>query len=172
MQNILLVDDNKSDVILAKIEIERMGFSLNNLDVAESLKAARTFLSVKEYQVIFLDYKLSDGDGTELLNDIDREKTTVVMLSGVLDVDAIKRHCNGDIQGVKIVPKPLRERDLDGFIDEMRIEKKVQKRVRARCIAFWSVASATVGVIGGFFAENSTAAKAAFKTFMDVWLAK
>jgi len=64
------------------------------------------------------------------------------------------------------------KKELDLLYEELRIEKKVHKQVKARCIAFWSVVSAVFGIIGGFIAENSTAAKAALKTFIDVWIQK
>lgn len=172
MQNILLVEDNKADVILSKLTIERWGFPLDRLDVAESLEQARTLMSVKDYGAVFIDYKLPDGNGIDLVKDIDLEKTTVTILSGHPDFERIRQDHEGDLSDVKFIEKPLRQEALEAFVDEVRIEKKVQKKVRARCIAFWSVASTSAALIGGFFVENSMAAKAAFKAFIEVWLAK
>lgn len=172
MQNILLVEDNKADALLAKIEIERMGFSLERLDIAANLAQARTLISAKDYSAVFLDYVLTDGNGTELLTEIDQKKTTVIMLSGQIDIDSIKKQYGGDVSGVKFTQKPLREKDLEDTVNRLKMENEYRKMMRARCVAFWSVVSVVAGAIGSFVAENSEAAKAAFKTFMDIWLHK
>lgn len=170
--SILLVEENRADIILAKLEIQRMGFNLLSLDVAESIEDAKTLLSVKQYRVVFANYRLADGFSTELIKLVDRSKTNIIMLSGYVDIEEIKARCGDDAEHIKFTPKPLKEENLEAFADEILIEKKVQRRVRAKCIAFWSICSTIAAMVGGFIAENSEAAKAGFRAFLDVWLAQ
>lgn len=56
--------------------------------------------------------------------------------------------------------------------DEEIIELEVMKRVRARCIAFWSGVLTIMAFIGNWISNNILPVKAAAKAFWDAWGSK
>lgn len=151
--NILLVEDSDGDALLARIEIEKMGYDLNLVDHAKSLRHARTFMSVKNYGVIFLDYNLPDGAGTELLDEIDKNRTNVILLSGTPNIDEIKERFADKIQTAS--EKPLRQEKIEAQIEEWKIEKRVEKEKGKMCRAFWGLATAFFSLILGLLTHFS-----------------
>ena len=57
-------------------------------------------------------------------------------------------------------------------LEELQIDKRVEKRVRYHCVAFWSGMMMVFGAIGSFLSANNVAFKEAMKAFLNVWLSK
>ena len=77
MTNILVIEDSKSINNIIKTELSNIGF---NVSQAFTLKDAKEFLSQKKYQLIVLDLHLPDGEGSELIANIQSLTTTKVVV--------------------------------------------------------------------------------------------
>lgn len=64
----------------------------------------------------------------------------------------------------------MKKDELEAYVREAEIERRVEKRVRYHCVAFWSGMMGMFGLLGSWVSANSTAFKAAIKTFFDVWI--
>ncbi|MDQ7056026.1 MAG: sigma-54 dependent transcriptional regulator [Persephonella sp.] len=78
---ILVVDDEKNITDLLKDILEDEGFSV---ETASDIKEAKEKLREKDYEVIFLDVWLPDGEGTDLIPFIKESSqiTKIIMISG------------------------------------------------------------------------------------------
>jgi F0F1-type ATP synthase membrane subunit c/vacuolar-type H+-ATPase subunit K len=63
----------------------------------------------------------------------------------------------------------MRKDEMEAAITEFRIEKEVTKRVRARCIAFWSGMMMGAGMVGSWLSNNIQPVKAAGRAFWEAW---
>lgn len=146
-QDVLLVEDNRGDAILAKLEMQKMGYDVSNVDHALDLDQAKTFLSLKTYDVVFLDYMLGADLGTDLIPFVDTSKTNIVILSGFSDLEDIRAQFSDSV--LATTQKPLRQEKLEAWAMELEIEREVKKKVKKVCVATWSmVCTATVAVFG------------------------
>lgn len=85
MQNILVIEDSKIINMVIKKELSKLNF---NVSQAYTLATAREFLQSKEYTLIILDMHLPDGEGSELIANIQSlTKTKVVVLTSSQDED-------------------------------------------------------------------------------------
>jgi hypothetical protein len=66
----------------------------------------------------------------------------------------------------------MRKEEVETALRELEIEKRVEKRVRYHCVAFWSGMMMVFGSIGSFLSANNVAFKEAMKAFLNVWLSK
>lgn len=64
------------------------------------------------------------------------------------------------------------KKELEKMVTELEIEKRVEKRVRYHCVAFWSVAVSIIATMGSFASDNSVAFNAAIREFIRVWMSK
>jgi DNA-binding response OmpR family regulator len=72
MMRVLIVEDNERLASLIAALVTENGHAA---DVAEGVEAARTALSLIDYDVVLLDLALPDGDGRDVLNAI-RQRTS------------------------------------------------------------------------------------------------
>jgi len=85
MQNILVIEDSKIINNIVAKELRRFHFSV---DQAHTLQDARKFLQNDNYQLIVLDLHLPDGEGSELIANIQSlTKTKVVVLTSSQNED-------------------------------------------------------------------------------------
>jgi len=85
MKNILVIEDSKIINNIVAKELRRFKFEV---DQAHTLQAAREFLADDKYQLIVLDLHLPDGEGSELIANIQSlTKTKVVVLTSSQDED-------------------------------------------------------------------------------------
>ena len=79
--SILVVDDEENITSLLKDILEDEGF---NVDVAYSLHSAKEKLRERDYDIVFLDVWLPDGEGTDLIHFIKEINpiTKIIMISG------------------------------------------------------------------------------------------
>jgi len=85
MKNILIIEDSKTINNIIKNELKKLGLSVSQ---AFTLKEAKKFLEKKKYSLIILDLHLPDGEGSELIANIQSlTKTKVVVLTSLQDDD-------------------------------------------------------------------------------------
>ncbi|MEM7642063.1 MAG: response regulator transcription factor [Pseudomonadota bacterium] len=79
---LLMVEDEKSIVDLAKSALKHGGYEVDSVDCLEEASSA---LAIYPYDMILLDRNLPDGDGLSFLKTIrrDRNETPVIMVSAV-----------------------------------------------------------------------------------------
>lgn len=75
--NVLIVDDNRKDRILLINKLSEIGDYEFNFTQAPTIKAANEHLSGNDYNLVFLDFLLDDGDGFSLLGDLSNKKKRV-----------------------------------------------------------------------------------------------
>jgi len=73
MFRILHVDDNRADLELVKINIQRLGEDLE-IDWVESAQEALEALEANEYNCVLSDYQMPGMDGLELLRALRRRQ--------------------------------------------------------------------------------------------------
>ncbi len=86
MPYILIIDDDQTYGEMLGLKIRRMGYEVKNADsLAEGLKAARQ----ADYDVIFLDVLLPDGNGLEALTDFQSMPSIpeIIIITGLGDAD-------------------------------------------------------------------------------------
>ena len=85
MKNILVIEDSKVINAILKKELEKLNFTVSQ---AFCLGDARKFISETKYDLIILDLHLPDGEGSELIADIQSLcETKVVVLTSTQDED-------------------------------------------------------------------------------------
>jgi DNA-binding NtrC family response regulator len=85
MPHALVVDDDSNFLLPLAELVEREGFSTS---VASSLKDARALIRSKLPDLVLIDLFLPDGQGIELLEDLDADSATeVVLVTGHASVD-------------------------------------------------------------------------------------
>ena len=85
MKNILIIEDSKTINNILKKELTLLGF---NITQAFTLKEAKEALSKIKFQLIILDLHLPDGEGSELIANIQSlTKTKVVVLTSSQDAE-------------------------------------------------------------------------------------
>ena len=138
--NILLVDDDKSILASMTTILESEGYSV---EIAESGKEAIEKSAGKIYDIIVLDIKLPDIDGTELLQKIGETvpRTIKIMLTGfpVLE-NAVKSLNRGaDVYLMKpispqkilrVIDQKLREHKKDEEMDEEKVKMWIKHRAQ------------------------------------------
>ena len=83
MKNILVIEDSKTMNNIITKELSSLGFEISQ---AFTLKDAQNFLSNNKYSLIILDLHLPDGEGSELIANIQcLTKTKVVVLTSTQD---------------------------------------------------------------------------------------
>lgn len=126
----LIVEDNLTDQMLLKRLLSRVYPELT-IKTAATLKECRKLLKLQDFSLVFLDYKLPDGSGADLLRSVqqitkdccliavtgdDREQTVEELLSlgasdtlykGELDLHSLKK----SIQAARLRKSFSKERD-------------------------------------------------------------
>src|SRR5438477_3933711 len=86
MPHVLLVDDDPETLEWLTEFVKGEGFTVSK---ASSLRAARIQLTQRSPDVLFTDLHLPDGNGIDLVDDLEsREATEVVMITGNASVDS------------------------------------------------------------------------------------
>jgi signal transduction histidine kinase len=90
--DVLIVDDDPDHVFLARTAFERDPRWA--VDTAPTVAAARERLAARTYDVVVADYRLPDGDGLELIGDLQPRGLVIVMTAQGNErvaVDALQR---------------------------------------------------------------------------------
>jgi DNA-binding response OmpR family regulator len=107
-QKILLVDDDENILFLFGLALEEHGYTVHT-----AVTGAEALVLVKaiEFDVILLDYKLTDIDGLVVAEEIQkiREKAEIIMVTGTQDLQL--PHALVKIVS-KVILKPVSEEEL------------------------------------------------------------
>jgi signal transduction histidine kinase len=81
--NILIVDDDEVDRMIVRRALKNAGI-LAKIHEVETGESALNALQMQPFDCVFLDYRLPDGDGLELVKSIRKEKITypLIVLTG------------------------------------------------------------------------------------------
>ncbi|WP_457641476.1 sigma-54-dependent transcriptional regulator [Persephonella sp.] len=125
--SILVVDDEKNITDLLKDILEDEGFYV---ETAQSIKEAREQLKEKDFEIIFLDVWLPDGEGTDLLPFIKENNpiSKTVMISGHANIPiAVKALKEGAFD---FLEKPISTESILAVIE--KASKEIKKEVEYR----------------------------------------
>lgn len=107
--NILVVDDEINICFTLKRFLEDEGYSV---DVARTFKETVDFLNSHSPDMVFADIMLPDGNGMELLKEINQKKINcpVVMITGVPTIETASEAVRSG--AFDYLSKPVRQKDL------------------------------------------------------------
>ncbi len=125
--SILVIDDEKNITDLLKDILEDEGFYV---ETAQSIKEAKDRLKEKDFEIIFLDVWLPDGEGTDLIHFIKDNSpiSKIVMISGHANIPiAVKALKEGAFD---FLEKPISTDSILAVIE--KASKEIRKEVEYR----------------------------------------
>lgn len=130
MTSALIVDDNKIDQRRLKSLCDKADLSLDFTTV-ETLSAMKAALGQRSFDIIFIDYRLDDGDGIGALNmikkDANNRDAATIMIAGVaqttIAVTALKSGCDDYILKDALDQNWLR-RAVASALDKSRLKRE------------------------------------------------
>jgi len=126
MARILVVDDEKNICDLFKKALSKKG---HEVDTVESGEEALKKIEVNDYDIAFMDIKMSGMDGVETFRHLRKIKPNVkvviitgfsTLAKGLIDADVEKGIC-------KILYKPININSLCAIVDEIITKKEKGK---------------------------------------------
>lgn len=115
--SILIIEDEMAEVVMLKRFFTQEKIS-NAISYAPNICAAKRALEQETFDLCFIDVSLPDGEGFELLKQIDTERTTIIMLS---QSDNVEHLLTAQKLGAKAyITKPLTKAKLDFLVKELR----------------------------------------------------
>ncbi len=120
---ILIIDDEKP---IGEFFKDLFGMFDTQIDVANSGKKGLSLVAKQKYSLVFLDYKLGDLTGLEVLEEIKKtdKKTRVVTISAHLTDDVLKSLKSAGVDGY--LYKPMSAEKILGFARKF-VDKKTFK---------------------------------------------
>jgi len=89
--NILIIEDNESDVLILKKHIEAAGHN-HKTDIVDNIEDAKNYIAQESYNLIFLDLFLTDSEGFDTIEKIhnaikttNNKETPIIILTGLAD---------------------------------------------------------------------------------------
>lgn len=128
---ILVVDDDEIIRVLFKETLEELGHSVTT---AETSSKGLQFVERLDFDAIFLDLKIPDVDGAELLRQIRsiKPRVPVIIITGYPDSDLMGRALAQGPFG--IMNKPFGESDIitavDSFLQPRKLRRKAEPITR------------------------------------------
>ncbi len=114
---ILLVDDEKEILFFLSQKLEQEGFSVKT---AQTVKETISLLSSQTFDLVICDYRLHDGNGSDILKFIESKVPTII-LSGYSDISKSELKKLG---GVDLISKPVKFEHLVNKINTYIKTKK------------------------------------------------
>lgn len=120
MTRLLVADDSETVLLMLQRRLEMEGYEVvTATDGVEALERLRE-LGAKEPDVILLDAMMPNKSGTEVLEEIRGEGSTIPVLMISAHLDAQEPERMRKLGANDIVPKPFEWEDLIGKIEELR----------------------------------------------------
>jgi DNA-binding response OmpR family regulator len=117
---LLVADDSETVLLMLQRRLEMEGYEVvTATDGVEALERLRE-LGSKEPDVILLDAMMPNKSGTEVLEEIRGEGSTIPVLMISAHLDAQEPERMRELGATDIVPKPFEWEDLIGKIEEVR----------------------------------------------------
>lgn len=115
MAKVLIVDDDKTTVMLLKTLLELDGFEIETVGNGSQVRATATAF---QPDIILMDYHLSDMEGIDVLKDLRASgpfmDTPVIMASGLdIEQEAMAAGAN------KFLVKPFEPDELPGLFNSL-----------------------------------------------------
>jgi DNA-binding response OmpR family regulator len=118
-KRVLLVDDDKAILRSIGLVLEKNGFST---DIAETGEEALSKLKSQSYDVLLVDLKLPDMEGTEILSQVKALEAVKIMLTGfpslVSGIQAMDKGVDA------YLPKPVKPEELVLVINAKLMKRK------------------------------------------------
>lgn len=115
----LVIDDHRINYVLIKNLLIENFPGFESVDTAESVSAALKLLEAKSYDLIFLDMKLADGEGFDILREM-TEFTFVIVISSHKDyaLEAFKYNV------IDYIVKPVKEEEFRNAVNKVLLLSK------------------------------------------------
>lgn len=134
----MIVDDNAIDRRRLKSMCDKADLDMEFLE-AESIAEMQAALKVAEFDLIFIDYRLDDGDGLGALSLIKKDRlngdAATIMVAGVgqtaIAVSALKSGCSDYILKESLDPQWLK-RAVTNAVDKSRLQRQYDSSELAR----------------------------------------
>jgi len=135
--NFLIIDDDDVTCLLVKSHLENLGYQVR---CGKSAADLRSFLSTDDFNAVFLDIYLPDGNGIELIPEIQRFSTDIpiIMITGDGRVETVVEAMQAG--AFDYCPKPLELPRLKvvakNALDRYTLEKKVSTLEKTQRLKF------------------------------------
>jgi two-component system, sensor histidine kinase and response regulator len=121
--SILIVDDQVTNLLLTKALLEKIGFTDENIDMADSGKKALKFVASKEYKLILLDLRMPNMDGYQTAKaihatDLENKKNHVPIIAFTGDITKKSKRKCAQANMAGLLAKPTSLADLRVVIQE------------------------------------------------------
>ena len=142
LKNILLIEDNHTDIRTVELFLKYGEMGVYNLDVAKSFEEALRFLKENEYVVVLTDLNLPDSRGTTTLTNILKlaPQTNVIVLTATddpeLGLDLIRLGAQDFMVKDDLNNKEF-SKAIRFAIERTRINKALEEAQRIAHIAHW-----------------------------------
>ena len=135
--NILIADDNQHLAVKLKTYIKKYNKTVTNIQIATNGVDARKIINENEPEIVILDLKMPECDGTKILKEITNKNIFVIVISG--EIDFLNKINILDYKVIKrIYIKPFKFENLNKDVEylfETRhinfIEDKIEKELNA-----------------------------------------
>ncbi|MBF0193176.1 MAG: response regulator [Magnetococcales bacterium] len=121
--SILLVDDQATNLLLTKALLEKIGFPLDAIDIADSGKIALELIAKKSYQLVLLDLRMPNMDGyqtAKAIGELKQKKGSkpipIIAFTGDITKKSRRKCTQAGMVGV--LAKPTSLSDLRAVIKE------------------------------------------------------
>jgi DNA-binding response OmpR family regulator len=118
-KRVLLVDDDKAILRSIGLVLEKNGFST---DKAETGKEALSKLKTETYDVLLVDLKLPDMEGTDILSQIQMPGAVKIMFTGFPSLVSGMQAMDKGVDAY--LPKPVKPEELVGVIKAKLAQRK------------------------------------------------
>ncbi len=135
--NFLIIDDDDVTCLLVKSHLENLGYQVK---CGKSAADLRSFLATDDFNAIFLDIYLPDGNGIELITEIQRISTDIpiIMITGDGRVETVVEAMQAG--AFDYCPKPLELPRLKvvakNALDRYTLERKVSTLEKTQRLKF------------------------------------
>lgn len=121
---VLIVEDDESTLRGLQLLVEAEGFEVR---LASCLREARDHLEDMPPDILLSDIVLPDGVGTELLDEIDEERTAVILVTGRRGVE-IAHLATKDGRAREYLRKPIDIARLRALLGKLRHDPRAPRR--------------------------------------------
>jgi DNA-binding LytR/AlgR family response regulator len=126
--NALILDDEKSGLVVLKRLLEKSSHPFNAVYIAQTFNDAKTILLKKNVDVLFIDIKMPEGTGYDFLDQINYESYKIVVVTAHREpaVEAFE-------YGVTdYLLKPINKDRLETALDKIRDHKSQKEEVTSK----------------------------------------
>ncbi|MFC4700454.1 sigma-54-dependent transcriptional regulator [Glaciecola siphonariae] len=121
MKSILLIDDDQEFTQVMSRIIEHLG---HHVSISDSVKDAKEWLALNEFDHILIDFMLPDGNGLQIFNHVQKQKKIprVTFITGKSDIKSIIAPIAGP--SVNYLIKPIQREDIESVLHPRRAAKQ------------------------------------------------